>query len=162
MVTRGRAASGVIVRGILPDEEPKVAAIGDKIIIQEQEQPGNSTFLSLPGGRGTEGEEPLDAAKRELLEETGYASENWTLFSSVQPIGKIDWTIFTYIARDCTKIAKPHLDAGERITNRLISFDEFLLLSDDDRFDADELNTELFRARLDPTKREDLRKKIFG
>ena len=32
MITRGRTASGVIVRGILPDEEPKVAAIGEKMV----------------------------------------------------------------------------------------------------------------------------------
>ena len=32
MVTHGRAAGGVIVRGILPGEEPKVAAIGDKMV----------------------------------------------------------------------------------------------------------------------------------
>jgi lipoprotein-releasing system permease protein len=32
MVTHGRAAAGVIVRGILPGEEPKVAAIGDKMV----------------------------------------------------------------------------------------------------------------------------------
>jgi len=32
MITRGRIASGVIVRGILPGEEPKVAAIGDKMV----------------------------------------------------------------------------------------------------------------------------------
>jgi lipoprotein-releasing system permease protein len=32
MLTRGRTASGVIVRGILPDEEPKVADLGDKMV----------------------------------------------------------------------------------------------------------------------------------
>jgi len=32
MLTHGRKASGVIVRGILPAEEPKVARIGDKMI----------------------------------------------------------------------------------------------------------------------------------
>ena len=32
MVTHGRAASGVIVRGILPSEEPLVADIGDKMV----------------------------------------------------------------------------------------------------------------------------------
>lgn len=32
MVTHGRAASGVIVRGVLPAEEPKVADIGDKMV----------------------------------------------------------------------------------------------------------------------------------
>lgn len=32
MITRGRTASGVIVRGILPAEEPKVAEIGNKMV----------------------------------------------------------------------------------------------------------------------------------
>ncbi len=32
MITHRRAAAGVIVRGILPGEEPKVAAIGDKMV----------------------------------------------------------------------------------------------------------------------------------
>jgi len=32
MITHGRAASGVLVRGILPSEEPKVAEIGNKMI----------------------------------------------------------------------------------------------------------------------------------
>src|SRR3970282_2597556 len=45
MITRGRTASGVIVRGILPGEEPKVAAIGDKMV-------EGSLAALKPGGFG--------------------------------------------------------------------------------------------------------------
>ncbi len=45
-----------------------------KIILCEQEQPGKHQFTGLIGGRLDQGEGPLEAAKRELLEEAGYAS----------------------------------------------------------------------------------------
>ena len=43
-----------------------------KILLNEQEQPGKESFIGTAGGRIDEGEEVLEAAKRELLEETGY------------------------------------------------------------------------------------------
>lgn len=55
-----------------------IPLVGKNILIQEQEQPDKpGPFLSLPGGRCDESEKPLEAAKRELLEETGYASDDW-------------------------------------------------------------------------------------
>src|SRR3989338_5204026 len=50
-----------------------IPVVGDKILIQRQEQPHRrSAYLSLAGGRIEDGEEPLLAAQRELLEQTGY------------------------------------------------------------------------------------------
>ncbi len=40
------------------------------------------TTLSIVGGYINEGEEPLAAAQRELLEETGYKSDDWTSLGS--------------------------------------------------------------------------------
>lgn len=67
-----------------------IAVINDKILILEQEQPGRGTFLSLPGGRCDQDEEPFIAAQRELLEETGYISEDWELWTKVIPEEKVD------------------------------------------------------------------------
>ena len=45
-----------------------------KIILGKQDQPGVKTFIGGFGGRMEEGEDPIQAAKRELLEETGLKS----------------------------------------------------------------------------------------
>ena len=53
----------VVTFPILPD---------GKILLTKQEQSGKEPFIGATGGRVDEGEDILDAAKRELMEETGY------------------------------------------------------------------------------------------
>ncbi len=146
------------------DSVQVIATVEDRILLQIQEQPDRKEpFLSLPGGRCDEGEEAVLAAKRELLEEMGYASDDWTLLRTARPGGaKMQWIAYTYIARNCIKMKAPHLDAGERIEEKRISFDEFLRLSDDPAFRHRELDSLLVRAQYDRGYREELRKTIFG
>lgn len=139
-----------------------IPVIGDSIMVLEQEQPGKAPFMSLPGGRCDPGEEPLSAAQRELLEETGHCSNNWTLWISTIPEEKVDWQIYTFVARDCYLQQKPSLDNGEKIKTRLLTFEEFLLLSDNPSFRNKDAITELLRVRLDSTKKDALKALLFG
>lgn len=146
-----------------PNTVQVIAVVGEKILVQTEEQPDSTQpFPGLPGGRCDGDEEPLTAAKRELLEETGYVSDNWTLWHEVNPVGKIEWTVYTFIARDCRKVQEPQLDGGEKISSRLVSLDEFLAFTDDPLFYSPELATEMLRARFVPEKRDELQKLLFG
>lgn len=146
-----------------PDTVQVVAVVGDKILVLEETQPDKTTpFLTLPGGRNDHGEEPLAAVKRELHEETGYVSDDWTLWLADDPVGKIEWTIYTYIARNCRKDAEPHLDGGEKVRPQLMTFDEFVALSDDPRFYDASLTHEFLIAKYDAACKEKLLKLILG
>lgn len=106
----------------------------DKVVVLEQEQPGKEPFLGIPGGRVNEGEDVLEAAQRELLEETGLASDHFQLWDAQQPIAKVEWAVYTFIAKQCKKIQEPLADPGEKIKMREVSFEKFITLTLDKEF----------------------------
>ena len=77
-----------------------------------------SMMWELPAGRIDEGEFPLAAARRELLEETGYTARKWKriLHFYVSP-GFLDETMTIYLAR-ALKAGEAQPEADERITTR--------------------------------------------
>ena len=107
-----------------------------KIIVNLEEQPHRGSFISIPGGVANSDEELLDSAKRELLEETGYESENWEVWfvSDVLQSHKIEWWNHFYIARDCEKTSDVHFDPGEKIETKFFDFEEFLKITQDESF----------------------------
>jgi len=139
-----------------------IATVGDKIIIQDQEQPFKGRIISLPGGRCEKNEETIDCAKREFLEETGYASEDFFLWKSYYPFSTIFWKNCYYIARNCQKIQEMQLDNGEKIENKSVSFEEFLLLSENELFRHKDLVPDLLAMRLHPEKQAEFKKLLFG
>ncbi len=71
------------------------------------------------------GEESLDAAKRELLEETGFGEGSWRYLGSVQANPAIHNNLcHLWLAEDVVAVQSPTPDAGEAIRVHLMSLDE--------------------------------------
>lgn len=132
------------------------------ILITEQRQPGRQQYSALPGGHHNPGEDPLTAARRELLEETGHTSDTWELYDALQPTSKADWAIYYFVARGCTQVQNIEQDGGERILLHKVTFDEFLQYCRRPDFAERELKVHALEALLDPKKMLELKKKILG
>ncbi len=109
-----------------------------QVIMTKQSQPGFQEFWSLPGGVIDRGEAVWAAAKRELLEETGYVSKEWYFLFANQMNSRIDWANFYLVAKNCQRVADIKPDAGEKIEVELLTWADFAnLVKKEDFRDAD-------------------------
>jgi ADP-ribose pyrophosphatase len=140
-----------------------IASAKDKIVMLEQMQPGTKWFHCTPSGRmDIPGEKPEAAAKRELLEETGMVAKKLFLWKKVQSKSKVESTIYFFIARDCRIVAKQNLDNGEKIKIKLVSFEQYLKLSENPDSHMELSLIDMFKARLDKKYKVYLKRTIFG
>lgn len=122
-----------------------------KIILTEQEQPAEGKFIGALGGIVDRGEKILDAAKRELLEESGYKAKKWILWDSVQLTNKIDWPVYTFIAKDLIKTQEITPDAGEKIKLKPVTFADFIKICSQENFRDIEIALKILRAKNNPS-----------
>lgn len=88
----------------------------DEVVMVRQYRHGPRTStLEIPGGMVDPDEEPLPAAARELLEETGYEAASWDLIGSVNPNPALFSNCCrTYLARDARQVAPIRNEGAEQ------------------------------------------------
>ena len=130
------------------------------ILFTIQSQPRRDEFIDSPSGRVDEGEDVLSAAKRELIEETGYVAKEYILWKAVHPTTKVDWVVYEFIAKGCEKLQDQNIDSGEKIELREYSFDEMLDLAHVENFRNQEVIKDFLEAKIFPEKMQEL-KELF-
>ncbi len=74
---------------------------GDYGLIVQFRHATRAWELELPRGNAELGESPLDTAKRELIEETGFESNDWTYLGTMNPdSGMLQWSVPIFVARN--------------------------------------------------------------
>ncbi len=114
-------------------ERPDAAIIfpltgeGEAVLVRQYRPPLERMELGLPAGLVEEGEKPEAAARRELLEETGYSGGEWeplgTLASS--PSLKDNWA-YLFLARGVEEVAPPDPDEHELVETVRVPIGELL------------------------------------
>ena len=96
-----------------------------RVLLERQfRYPHRREFIEIPAGKVDHGEPHLGTAKRELLEETGYAAAEWTRLGVIHTaIAYTDEAIELYLAKKLT-LGERKLDAGEFLEVFSLPFEE--------------------------------------
>ncbi len=99
---------------------------GNVPLVKQFRYPLQKLLLEIPAGKLEPGEDPVQAARRELSEETGYEAEELIdLGSAVASPGFCDEVLHMYLARGLRPIGQ-HLDQDEFLDVVTMPFDELV------------------------------------
>lgn len=89
----------------------------DVVLIRQYRAGSREVGLEIPGGMmDPEDKSPMDAARRELLEETGFSGRNLREIGRIRPNPAfLNNFCYTYLVEDVEKIAEPSLDSSEEL-----------------------------------------------
>jgi ADP-ribose pyrophosphatase len=100
---------------------------GKFIINKEYRHPTGQWLLSCPGGRIDTGESPIEAARRELLEETGYGGGTFHLAGSAYPFPAVCNQVIYYVCVEGAEfIQTPAREPFELIHTELKTEEELM------------------------------------
>jgi ADP-ribose pyrophosphatase len=114
-------------------ERPDAAIIfpltgeGEVVLVRQYRPPLQRMELGLPAGLVEEGEKPEAAARRELLEETGYSGDQWEPLGSLasSPSLKDNWA-YLFLARGVEETSPPDPDEHELVETVKVPVEELL------------------------------------
>ncbi|HET6567734.1 MAG TPA: NUDIX hydrolase [Rhodothermales bacterium] len=118
-------------------EHPDWAAVicltedGRMVMVEQYRYAIDRMSLEFPAGTIDAGEDPLAAAKRELREETGYVSDDWTFLGKCaqDPSRQTNFAHF-FVARNARRVGEPVLDHAEELALHFFRPEEVLEMAD--------------------------------
>lgn len=111
-----------------------ITTAGEFVMVRQYRHGIGETRYELVAGVIDAGEEPIEAAKRELYEETGFGGGEWTKFMTSCPNPRaMTNTNHTFLAVGVERLSTQHLEATEDITVHLMRKEEVAALLRDDQ-----------------------------
>lgn len=118
------------------------------LLVKQYRYPIGETVLELPAGKLEKGEDPFEAAKRELEEETGYCANKWTDLGYINTSpGFSDEKLYLYLAQDL-EYTHCHPDEGEIIQAFEYKYDDVLNMIDNGEINDAKTICGLMRANM--------------
>ena len=142
---------------VLPDTVRVIGVTkkGKILIIREKLFSYDKLFHAMPGGAVEKGERPIETAKRELNEETGFDSDEIELWFSQNYSQTIISRKYFFIARNCAKKNSANLESTEDIKTIEADPAEFTKLVLCDSFKHIELQNKIYKMKFDNSYRQE-------
>lgn len=112
----GKEEKMIVVRSRDAGNVVAITKEGKAVMVRQFRFGIEADTIEIPGGLIEKGEDPMEAVKRELLEETGYSGGEWQFLQTIEsnPV-YMDGLIHQYVAVGVEKTGAQHLDPGENI-----------------------------------------------
>lgn len=100
-------------------------ADGRIVMVEQFRHAVQRVSLEFPAGAMDDGENAVEAAVRELEEETGYCSKSAELLGAFDPDPALQSNpVSVVLARECTSSGERHQDPGEDVSVQVVAVDE--------------------------------------
>lgn len=134
-----------VILPLLPSGTDRPGSEQQVVLIRNHRVAVGQTLIELPAGTLEPDESPLQTARRELTEETGYAAESWTELPGLwMSPGILNERMHCFVAQDLTA-GPPRREAGEEIENLIVPLDQaFAMIQRGDIQDAKTVATLLY------------------
>jgi 8-oxo-dGTP pyrophosphatase MutT (NUDIX family) len=120
---------------------------GEVVLVRQYRHGICDVLFEFPGGVVEDGEDPIDGAKRELLEETGYKASELIQIGRIYPNPALQTNaLYCYLALDVEKVSVQNLDAGEDIEVHLMPLNELIEMAKRGEFPHALMTAVLFSA----------------